>query len=99
MLEYTHRFQSAMHLMCFVMRLFKIINNEVGTKEEVEYGIMEQANFSDNPYCITGGCILMCYRLLTSRVHNISREGECLTAYTCFKRTASSTKSTPPGVN
>ena len=33
------------------------------------------------------------------RVHNISREGECLTAYTCFKRTASSTKSTPPGVN
>ena len=36
---------------------------------------------------------------LLSRVHNISREGECLTAYTCFKRTASSTKSTPPGVN
>ena len=34
-----------------------------------------------------------------SRVHNISREGECLTAYTCFKRSASSTKSTPSGVN
>ena len=33
------------------------------------------------------------------RVHNISREGECLTAYTCFKRTALSTESTPPGVN
>ena len=33
------------------------------------------------------------------RVHNISREGECLTAHTCLKRTASSTESTPPGVN
>ena len=29
----------------------------------------------------------------------ISRERVCLTAYTCFKLTASSTKSTPPGVN
>ena len=29
----------------------------------------------------------------------ISRKGECLTAYTCFKHTASSTESTPPGVN
>ena len=27
----------------------------------------------------------------------ISREGECLTAYTCLKCTALSTKSTPPG--
>ena len=27
----------------------------------------------------------------------ISREGECLTAYTCFKCTVISTKSTPPG--
>ena len=37
---------------------------------------------------------------VTSRVHNISRKGECLTAYTCFKGTALSTKSThPPGVN
>ena len=34
-----------------------------------------------------------------TRVHNISREGECLTAYTCFKRTVSSTESIPPGVN
>ena len=33
------------------------------------------------------------------RVHNISREGECLTAYTYFKCNASSTESTPLGVN
>ena len=72
-----------------------IINNEVGTKEEVEYGIMEQTNFSDNPYCITGGNTSRVYNI---RVHNINREGECLTAYTCFKHTASSTESTPPGV-
>ena len=37
--------------------------------------------------------------LALPRVHNVSREGECLTAYTCFKRTASSTESTPSGVN
>ena len=36
---------------------------------------------------------------LPPRVHTISREGECLTAYACFKHTVSSTKSTPPGVN
>ena len=36
---------------------------------------------------------------MLTRVHNISREGECLTAYTCFKRTASSTESTPSGEN
>ena len=47
------------------MRLFKIINNEVGTKEKAEYGITEQANFSEKTYCITGGCISMCYGLLT----------------------------------
>ena len=39
------------------------------------------------------------YIMIISRVHNIYREGECLTAYTCFKHTASSTESTPPGVN
>ena len=33
------------------------------------------------------------------RVHNISREGECLTAYTGVKRTVLSTKLSPPGVN
>ena len=65
MLEYTQTFQSAMHLWCFVVRLFKIINNEVGTKEKAEPGITEQANFSEKAYCITGGCISMCYRLLT----------------------------------
>ena len=36
-LEYTLTFQSAIHLWCFVVRLFKIINNEVGTQEKVEY--------------------------------------------------------------
>ena len=36
---------------------------------------------------------------LIPRVDNIGREGERLTAYTCFKHTASSTKSTLPGVN
>ena len=40
-------------------------NNEVGTKEKVEYGITEQANFSEKAYCFVGGCISMCYRLLT----------------------------------
>ena len=39
------------------------------------------------------------YSIILPRVHNISREGECLTAYTCFKRTALSTESTPSGVN
>ena len=29
----------------------------------------------------------------------MSREGECLTAYTCFKRTVLSIESTPSGVN
>ena len=38
------------------------------------------------------------YRIIP-RVHNISKERECLTAYTCFKHTASSTESTPSGVN
>ena len=33
------------------------------------------------------------------RAHNISKEREYLTAYTCFKRTASSTESTPSDVN
>ena len=36
---------------------------------------------------------------ILARVYNISREGECLTAYTCFKCTALSTESTPSGVN
>ena len=36
---------------------------------------------------------------LLPRVHNISREGEYLTAYTYFKHTESSTESTPSGVN
>ena len=36
-LEYTQMFQSAIHLWCFVVRLFKIINNEVGTQEKAEY--------------------------------------------------------------
>ena len=46
--------------------------------------------------------ILVCLHAkqnMLSRVHNIGREGECLTPYTCFKRTASSTESTPPGIN
>ena len=38
-------------------------------------------------------------RCIKARVHNISREEECLTAYTCFKCATSSTESTPPGVN
>ena len=35
--EYTQTFQSAIHLWCFIVRLFKIINNEVGIQEKAEY--------------------------------------------------------------
>ena len=43
--------------------------------------------------------VSLCTLWIISRVHNISREGEFLTAYTCFKCTLSSTESTPPSVN
>ena len=49
-------------------------------------------------YRITSSADKLCLTL-QSRVHNISREGECLTVHTCFKQTALSTESPPPGVN
>ena len=48
-------------------------------------------------YRITESADKLCLTL-QSRVHN-SREGECLTAFTCFKRTALRTESIPLRVN